>query len=231
MATQSAGGIDRRVGREEAPPFIKWARNNRRVLTSAGFLAVMLVIFTFANTSVFTSFTTYRSVMISLPVSIFVVIPLVFVITAGEIDLSFPSVVGVSAYSFAFIVDAGGNPFLGILAALVVGTLLGYLNGVLVVHVGLSALVATLGMNFLLRGFINIMVEGFSIAIPELRGTFAHTLLTGDPIFGIPNQMLWAIAFSIVGLYLYNYHIFGVRVHCVGDHPGSAAEMGINVDR
>ncbi len=231
MVTKTAESIDRRVGRDEASPVIKWARDNRRVLTSTGFLIVMLIIFTVANTDVFTKFTTYRSVMISLPVSIFVVVPLVFVVTAGEIDLSFPSIVGVSAYGFALIVDSGGSPILGILASLALGTLLGYLNGVLVVHVGLSALVATLGMNFLLRGLINILVEGFSIAIPELRDTFIHTLLTGDPIFGIPNQMLWATAFAILGLYLYNYHIFGVRVHCVGDHPGSSAEMGINVDR
>ena len=228
MSTQP---VDQRVGRDEFHPLVKWIRNNRRVLTSAVFLVAMLVVFTIASPDVFTQFRTYRSVMISLPISIFVVIPLVFVITAGEIDLSFPAVVGMAAYGFAAVVDAGGNPFLGILLALAIGALLGYLNGVLVVHIGLSALVATLGMNFLLRGLINIWVEGFSIAIPELRGSFIHTLLTDDPILGIPNQMLWALGFTILGIFLYNFHRFGTHVHCVGDHPGSAQEMGVNVKR
>ena len=233
MATETTPtqAIDERKGKEEFHPVIKWIINNRRVLTSAVFLSVMLIGFTLANPDVFTRFNTYRSVMITLPVSIFIVIPLVFVITAGEIDLAFPSIVGMASFTFVKIVEQGGNPVLGMVAALIVGAFLGFLNGVLVVRIGLSALIATLGMNFLLRGLINIMVEGFSIAVTDLRGTLFQTILTGDPFFGIPNQMLWAIAFTIIGMYIYNFHIFGVRVHCVGDHPGSAQEMGINVNR
>jgi simple sugar transport system permease protein len=223
--------IDRRRGRDEASPFIKWLRNNRRVLTSAAFLLIMLIGFTIANPSVFTQFKTYRSVMIALPIAIFLVVPLVFVTTAGEIDLAFPAVVGLSSYSFALIVDAGGNPFLGLLAAILTGALLGFLNGVLVVNIGLSALVSTLGMNFLLRGFINIQAQGYSIPITELRGTFMQQLFTGSHLFGLPNQILWALAFAVLGMFLYNYHRFGVHVHCIGDHPGSSQEMGINVKR
>ena len=222
--------------REDASGLMKWSRSNRRAITSTLFLIVMLIGFAFANPEVFSQFKTYRSVMIALPVSIFLVVPLVFVVTAGEIDLSFPSVVGLASYAFVSIVDNGGEPVIGIAAALLVGAALGYVNGILVVRIGLSALVATLGMNFFLRGFINILVEGFSIAIPEIRGSFIHSLLTDDTIIiagnqGIPNQMLWALAFTALGVFLYNRHSFGVRVHCVGDNPESAAEMGINVDR
>ncbi len=229
-------GGQQQTAREDVSPLVKWARNNRRALTSTLFLIVMLIGFTMANPDVFSQFKTYRSVMIALPVSMFLVVPLVFVVTAGEIDLSFPSVVGLASYAFVSIVDQGGDPLIGIGAALLVGALLGVVNGLLVVRIGLSALVATLGMNFFLRGFINILVEGFSIAIPEVRGTFIHTLLADDTIIiagnqGIPNQMLWALAFTALGVFLYNRHSFGVRVHCVGDNPESAAEMGIDVDR
>lgn len=228
MSTQP---VDRRKGREEATPFVKWLRNNRRVLTSAAFLMVMLIAFIIANPDVFTQFRTYRSVMIALPISIFLVVPLVFVTTAGEIDLAFPAIVGLSSFSFAVIVDSGGSTVLGILAALVTGALLGFLNGTLVVSFGLSALVSTLGMNFLLRGLINILAQGYSRPVSEIRGTVVQEIMTGSPIFGIPNQMLWAIAFAIFGMFLYNYHKFGVHVHCIGDHPGSSQEMGINVNR
>ena len=232
----SGTGGKQQIAREEASGLVKWSRNNRRAITSTLFLIVMLIGFTMANPDVFSQFRTYRSVMIALPVSIFLVVPLVFVVTAGEIDLSFPSVVGLASYAFVSIVDQGGAPLVGIAAALLVGAFLGFLNGLLVVRIGLSALVATLGMNFFLRGLINILVEGFSIAIPEIRGTFIHTLLTDDTIMivenqGIPNQMLWALAFTALGVFLYNRHSFGVRVHCVGDNPESAAEMGIDVDR
>lgn len=227
MSTQS---IDRRKGRDEVPVFKKWLRNNRRVLTSAAFLVFMLIGFTLANPDVFTQFKTYRAVMISLPISIFLVVPLVFVVTAGEIDLAFPSIVGMASYGFASILDVGGNPILAIVAALAIGTFLGFVNGIFVVQFGLSALIATLGMNFLLRGLINIWAEGFSIALSEIRGTMVHLFLTGTS-FGIPNQMFWALGFALLGFVLYNYHRFGAHVHAVGDHPGSAQEMGINVKR
>lgn len=223
--------VDALVHRKEARPMMKWLHSNRRAMTSASFLMILFFVFMMLNPEVFSQFRTYRAVMISLPVSIFVVVPLVFVVTAGEIDLSFPAIVGFSSYTFALVLDNAGSPVLAILAALATGTLLGYINGVLVVHVKLSSLVATLGMNFLLRGAINIRVEGFSISIPEVRGSMLHKVLTGNLVFGIPNQMLWAIAFTILGWYLYNRHVFGSRVHCVGDHPGSASEMGINVNR
>ena len=207
MAIGSANSPRRQQSREEASALVKWARNNRRALTSALFLVVMLIGFTLANPDVFGQFKTYRSVMIVLPVSMFLVVPLVFVVTAGEIDLSFPSVVGLASFAFASIVDHGGDPLVGIAAALLVGVVLGYLNAILVVRIGLSALVATLGMNFFLRGLINIMVEGFSIAIPEIRGSFIHTIMTADSLkitgnLGIPNQMLWALAFTALGVFL-----------------------------
>ncbi len=232
----SGSGSEQQIAREDASGLVKWLRSNRRAITSTLFLLVMLIGFTAANPEVFTQFKTYRSVMIVLPVSIFLVVPLVFVVTAGEIDLSFPSVVGLASFAFVKIVDVGGDPLVGIAAALLVGALLGWLNAILVVRIGLSALVATLGMNFFLRGLINILVEGFSMAIPEIRNTPIHTLLTDDTFtvvgnLGVPNQMLWALAFTALGVFLYNRHTFGARVHCVGDNPESAAEMGIDVDR
>ena len=88
----------------------------------------------------------------TLPVAIFMAVPLVFVVTAGEIDLSFPATMGFAAWVFALVVQAGFDPFLGIAAAIVTGMVLGFLVGVLVVYANLSSLIATLGMNFMLRG-------------------------------------------------------------------------------
>jgi ribose/xylose/arabinose/galactoside ABC-type transport system permease subunit len=50
-----------------------------------------------------------------------------------------------------------------------IGALLGYVVGALVVCFRLSSLIATLGMNFVLRGMIQIVTEGKSIALD-----FAH---------------------------------------------------------
>lgn len=208
-----------------------FVRDNRRALSALAILVVLLTLFTLANPAVFGNPVTYRSILTTLPVSIFLAVPLVFIVTGGEIDLAFPSTMGFSAWMFALAFNAGWDPFLSLAAAVLTGLILGTINGVLVVYANLSSLVATLGMNFLLRGLINIGAQGYSLAIPELRNTTFHSLFAGRAIEMIPNQMYWALLFVLFGWFLYNRHIFGSRVHCIGDNPDSSAEMGINVRR
>jgi simple sugar transport system permease protein len=191
----------------------------------------MLVGFTLANPDVFTNARTYRSVFVTLPVAIFLAVPLVFIITGGDIDLAFPATMGFSAWVFAIAFRDGWDPFIGLFLAVGMGLLLGLCIGILVVYANLSPLVATIGMNFLLRGLIHIGAQGFSIAIPDLRKTFMYSVFTGGADAAIPFQMFWALGFVLLGWFLYNRHRFGARVHCVGDNPDSSAEMGINVKR
>ena len=203
---------------------------NRAAVGTLAVFVVMMAVFTIANPTVFTHWQIYSSVLVTLPVALCLVVPLVFVVTVGEIDLSFPATMGFSAWIFALAVHAGYSPFLAILAALATGMLLGYCVGALVVVASLSSLIATLGMNYMLRGFIMIVTQGKSIALLDLQDTTAGALFSGD-VGGVPVQVLWALAFVAFAALLFNRHRFGARVHAVGDNPDSAAQMGINVNR
>jgi simple sugar transport system permease protein len=157
-------------------------------------------------------------------------VPLVFIVTAGEIDLSFPSVVGICAWAFAAGTRANWNPWLCVVAALLVGVLSGFVNGLLVTRVRLSSLVATLGMNFLLRGMIHIGNQGYGISVTQLRDTPFSNFFIGD-INGFPVQMIWGILFAVIGWLLFSRHRFGAQIAISGDNQDSAKEMGINVER
>ena len=125
--------------------------------------------------------------------------------------------------------QAGYDPFLAIAAAIVTGTALGLLVGILVVYANLSSLIATLGMNFMLRGLILILTQSKSIALTGLGDSWANSILSTG--LGVPVQIIWALTFVIFSAFLYNRHRFGVQVHIVGDNPDSANEMGIDVKR
>ncbi len=216
---------------DQHPHDRRWRRlivANRAMLGSLGVFALMLLLFFVANPRVFSTWNLYISVMTTLPVALFMVTPLVFVVTAGEIDLSFPAIFGFASLAFAAVVQAGFDPFLGIAAAIVVGTGLGLGTGALVVYGGLSSLVATLGMNFMLRGAILILTQSKSIAMPQLADSWAFKVFSSK-VFGVPAQMFWALLFVVFCALLYNRHRFGAQVHIVGDNPDSANEMGINV--
>lgn len=202
--------------------------SNRAAFGSLAVFIAMLLMFFIANPRVFSTWNLYTSVMTTLPVALFLTAPLVFVVTAGEIDLSFPAVMGLSALAFAVVVHAGVDPFVAIAAALVAGSMLGFGVGALVVYGGLSSLVATLGMNFMLRGAILIMTQSKSIAMPQLADSLAFKVFSSS-VFGVPVQIFWAVLFVVFCALLYNRHRFGAQVHVVGDNPDSATEMGINV--
>lgn len=203
---------------------------NRASLGSLAVFVLMLMAFTVANPQVFTSWTLYSSVLTTLPVAIFLTVPLVFIVTVGEIDLSFPATMGFAGWMFALVVQAGYPPVLGFAVAVAVGALLGALVGSLVVYGNLSSLIATLGMSFVVRGLIMIFTEGKSIALPTLNENWFFTLVSSEQ-FGIPVQIFWAIAFTIFSMFLFNRHRFGVHVRIVGDNPDSATQMGIDVKR
>jgi simple sugar transport system permease protein len=211
-------------------PLRRFLLKNRASLGTLAVFVIMMAIFTAANPVVFSTWALYRSVLTTLPVALFAVVPLVFVVTAGEIDLSFPATMGFASWIFALVVQAGYDPFVGLAAAIVTGMALGFSVGALVVYGSLSSLVATLGMNFLLRGLIQIINEGKSIALVTLNQTWAYKLLSSN-VLNVPVQILWAIAFVIFAAFLYNRHRFGAQVKVVGDNPDSAQQMGIDVSR
>lgn len=205
-------------------------RKYSRPLSAAGFFLVLMIIFLALNPQVFLNPLVYAAVFQSLPVTIFLVVPLVFVIAAGEIDLSFPSVVGLGAWAFALAIHSGWSYFLAFLAGVGVGSVAGLLNGLLVTRVGLSSLVSTLGMNFFFRGFILLETQGNHFSINQVEGSVLHQVLNGD-LGGFPVQMIWALAFTVVGWFLFARHKFGSQICCVGDNQDSAREMGIRVNR
>ena len=163
----------------------QYLRKNRRPLSALLIFSLLIAFFIFENPRVFLNPVLYASVFTSLPIAIMLVVPLVFIVAAGEIDLSFPSIIGISAWGFAACAQSSPGPFVGVFVAVLIGLLAGFVNGVLVTKIGLSALVSTLGMNFLLRGLIEIGTQGQSVSLTFLRESTVRDLLVGTvPIAG-----------------------------------------------
>jgi ribose/xylose/arabinose/galactoside ABC-type transport system permease subunit len=191
---------------------------------------LLIGVFIIASPKVFLNYRAYVAVFTTLGASVILVTSGVFVVASGELDLSFPSVIGLSAMVFALIVRTGVSPVLALLVGLLTGTLCGFLNGMLVTRVGLSSLVSTLGMNFLLRGLIMIVSGGLAISLSFLRETLFWNIFAGR-IGVFPVQLIWGLGFAFVGWLLFARHKFGGHVCYIGDNITSAREMGIRVNR
>jgi len=202
---------------------------NGRAMGSMGYFALLMLVFLIGAPEAWMRPNLHQSVFVMMPTLIFLTIPLVFLVASGEIDLSFASTYAVAAYVFAILVKAGFDPALCILAGLITGTAIGGLVGALIVVFRLSSLVASLGVLFLLRGIIPLLIKSRSITLMEIDTHWIYPVLVGK-FYGFPMQIFWAAIFVIFCYYLFSKHVFGIHIHHVGDNAVSAEQMGINVN-
>jgi ribose transport system permease protein len=151
------------------------------------------------------------------------------VIISGRegIDLSAGAVVTLSAiiaYSIANGRDENIIPAL--LAVLLVGAVIGLVNGLGVTYLQIAPLVMTLGMAGVVTGLIIVVTQGnVSGAIAPLM-----TQLIARPVFlGIPGAIiLWAIFGAIMWLILQRT-TFGKNLFAIGTNRTTARLSGVNV--
>ena len=183
---------------------------NGRALGSMGYFILLMLVFLIGAPEAWMRPSLHQSVFVMLPTLIFLVIPLVFLVASGEIDLSFASTYAVAAYVFAIMVKTGIDPAIAILAGILTGAIIGALVGALIVIFRLSSLVASLGMLFLLRGVILLLTESRSITIMEIDTHWTYSVLVGN-FYGFPMQIFWAALFVIYCYYLFSKHVFGIH--------------------
>jgi simple sugar transport system permease protein len=198
--------------------------------TQLGILGVFMAMWLFfiiAAPETFLSPQIYLAFMSTIPFFAIVALPLTMLIIAGEMDLSFPSVMAIGMVSFIGVFDLTGSVGLAVAAGLLTGFLAGLMNGVIVVWIGIPSLVVTIGTQFFWRGAVLVLLGGKGSTLVETKDTFLYSLLVGKG-GGIPMQMIWLVVIAIATWVLLNRHRFGANVYVIGDNKQTAGLMGIN---
>lgn len=180
--------------------------------------------------STFLSDRIYLSFAQTTPYFALVALPLTMVIVAGDIDLSFPSVMALGMVGFVFTWKATGSVELGIVATLGVGGLAGLFNGIVITFIGIPSLVVTIGTQFLFRGLMLVLVAGRASVLVEATQAPSYDLLVGR-LFGIPMEFYWLVLATIATWLLLNRHRVGQNAYTIGDNRHAAALMGIPIRR
>jgi simple sugar transport system permease protein len=202
-------------------------------LPIAAVLATLYVVFIITAPQVFSGYRIYMSFLQTIPPMLVLALGLTFVITAGEIDLSFSAVVAFAGFVFSWVFKTFGAPWAvwaGLVLALAAGALVGYVNGLLVAKVGVPSIMATLAAQFFWSGLTVLLAGGLSWNIKEIQTNIVHTIFVGR-LFGIvPAQALWALGLAVFLWLILNRHKFGEAIMFIGDNPNVARVMGINVE-
>ncbi|MGE5373846.1 MAG: ABC transporter permease [Bacteroidota bacterium] len=156
-------------------------------------------------------------------------LPMVFIIITGNIDLSVASNMGMSASFMGLLHNHGVNIWAAALSGLLLGTLGGMLNGLLVARVKLPALVVTLGTYAFYRG----VAYGF-LGDQAARGyPPAFTYLGQGKVFGslIPFSVALFIILALVFGLVMHRTTFGRYLYSIGNNENAAAYSGVSVAR
>jgi simple sugar transport system permease protein len=200
-------------------------------LSILGVFFALWTIFIISAPNTFLSPQIYYAFMSTVPFFAIMAIPLTMVVIAGEMDLSFPSTMAMGMVAFILTYQETTSVSLAFITALLIGTLIGWINGLIIVKFGIPSLVATIGTQFFWRGAVLVLSQGKSGSLIYVKESLLHPLLVGKIGGTFPTQMLWLIIITVLGWVLLNRHKFGAHIYLIGDNINSAKLMGINTGR
>jgi simple sugar transport system permease protein len=191
-----------------------------------GAFLLLWVAFLVTAPDTFTHIEIYAAFAATIPLFGIVAMPLTMVVTAGEIDLSFPSTYALGMVGFVLTWEHTGNVPLAIAVCLLIGAAAGLINAFVIVQIGVPALVATIGTLFFFRGLSLVVIGGRNITLIETRPSILFRLFVGE-LYGIPMQFFWLLLAAVATWFLLNRHKYGAALYVIGDNIQTAELQGI----
>lgn len=210
---------------------LRFARRNASQLGVFSVMIALWIFFIVLAPDTFLKKEIYASLMFSVPLYGIVALPLTMVVIAGEMDLSFGSIMAVGMVGFWYAYDASNSIEIAFLVCLLTGFGAGLINGLIVVGFGVPSLIATIGMMFFWRGVVQVTIEGSMKTFFEARDAPLRSILVGETNGFWEHEIFWMIIVAVIVWMVLNRHQFGAHVFLIGDNEASARLMGVNVNR
>lgn len=160
----------------------------------------------------------------------------IFAERAGILNLGVEGMMLIGAMSAFRVAVVSGNPWLGLLVAMLAGGLVSQIHAVITIHLRADQVVSGLALTFLGTGISLVFGEGLSKAgtislLPNFSIPFLVKIPVIGPIFFERQNILVYIGYLLIPLaWLYiNRTRPGMHLRAVGEYPAAADALGINV--
>ncbi len=197
-------------------------------------LLVICVCLTFATSS----FLTVRNLLnVGRQISLLgiMAIGMTFVLVSREVDLSVGSTYAISGLVTGMLIVRGSALIPALSAGLMVGMVIGAMNGVLSTYGKLPSFIATLGMLSVVRGAALLITDGQPVTVDTTRGGRSEVVdqfyqLGQGQLFGmIPMLLVCFLMVAAISWLVLAKTTFGFRVYAVGGSEKAARLSGIQV--
>ena len=207
----------------------------RQKLLAFASLIGLMAFFSFASPS-FMQVDNIMGILQSTAVNGVLAIACTFIIITAGIDLSVGTLMTFCAVMTGVVLVYWELPFyLGLMAAILTGALIGMINGAMIAKMKIPPFIATLGMMMLLKG-LSLVVSGTKpiyFSDVEQFGIISQESLIGYfiPSMPIPNAVLILFLVAFLGAFILNKTILGTYTFALGSNEEAVRLSGVNVDR
>lgn len=232
-STATAGATIAGLGRRLLGGGREWVRRayrgeNSGVLMLVVAITIAAFAITLRNTSYLSS-TNLLSVVQQTAAITVMAVPTVFVISSGEIDLSFAAVVPVSAFITSLLMENHHWGFVpAALVALAFGAGVGLVNGLITVLFRIPSFVVTLGTMGLLAGYGEQITNSQSVSV--YRKHFLSFFGQGH-VGTVPVLLIWSFGIALLGQLILSFAPVGRAVLATGANENAARFSGIRTSR
>ncbi|GAA2229307.1 ABC transporter permease [Herbiconiux moechotypicola] len=194
-----------------------------------GVWLLMIVLFAVLEPSTFFTIGSFRTIFGSQQALVFLAAALLCTIIVGEfVDMSVASNFGLSAILVTVLtVTHGWNVWVAAVVAVATSTLVGVINGLLVVRLGVNTIVVTLGMGTFLLG-IALFLSNL-MPVSGLPAYFAQIALF--PVLGLPISFYLGVLLMLGFAYVLAFTPLGRNIRFVGENREVSRLAGVRVTR
>jgi ribose transport system permease protein len=190
------------------------------------FLVLISVVFGLFN-SLYFSWQNINSIVNNLTFTGVLCLGMTVVMISGNIDLSIGSSIALCSVLITKMFDHALPIWTVVILTLALGVLIGTLNGVLVIKVGINSMIATMGMMTTLKGLALLFTQTKPMAVNQ-----AFTALgRGYVLQVIPITAVYFVVLLVAFSYVLKFTRYGRNVYFVGCNSSAAHLAGINVRR
>lgn len=188
------------------------------------FLLVFVVFFSVRLPRTFPTTATVTSIVGDQSITLILALGLLITLAAGQFDLSAAQNLGTSAVVCGVLVaDHQVNPMLAVLITLLTGLLVGAVNAVLVVVIGIDSLIATLGTSSVLLALAGLL-SGYQFVGPVPAG---FQDIANHEVLGFPVVAAYAVVLSLLVWYVLEHTPVGRRTYAVGANLDASRLAGV----
>lgn len=162
----------------------------------------------------------------------------VFSERSGVVNIGLEGMMIMGAFFGVYGADRTGNPWVGVLCAIVAGVVISVVHAFLSIHLRADQVISGTAINLFAGALTSYLIvelfgrQGQTDAVTSVP--YPKEMMTKIPVIGsLLGELNWFVFLAIILVFLSSYILFktplGLRIRAVGEHPKAADTLGINV--